>query len=285
MKMPLPEGRSGILHALTVDGMAACDDAGVWQVTNLGAMLFAQDLGDFPALRRGAVRVIQYDGNNRLVTVKEQEGVHGYAAGFAGLISYINERLPSNEVVGQALRQTVKMYPELAVRELVANALLHQDFLISGSGPTVEIFGDRIEITNPGRPLIDPLRFVDSPPLSRNEKLGRIMRRAGICEERGSGWDKIGSEIEFHQLPAPLVEVTQEHTRVTLFSHRDLKDMDRADRVRAVYLHACLRFVGRQRMTNTSIRARFGINSQSSARASRLIKEALEEHMIEAGAP
>ena len=280
MKMPLPEGRSGILHALSVDGMAACDDAGVWQVTNLGAILFAPDLGDFPALQRKAVRVIQYEGNNRLITVKEQEGTHGYATGFAGLISYINERLPSNEVIGQALRQTVKMYPELAVRELVANALLHQDFLISGTGPTVEIFSDRIEITNPGKPLIDPLRFVDSPPLSRNEKLGRIMRRAGICEERGSGWDKVGFEIEFHQLPAPLVEVTQEHTRVTLYSHRNLKDMDRSDRVRAVYLHACLRFVSRQKMTNTTVRDRFGINPQSSAKASRLIKEAMEERMV-----
>lgn len=155
------------------------------------------------------------------------------------------------------------MYPELAVRELVANALLHQDFLLSGSGPTVEIFDNRIEITNPGKPLIDPLRSVDSPPLSRNEKLGRVMRRAGICEERGSGWDKIGLEIEFHQLPALLVEVTQEHTRVTLYSHRNLRDMDRGDRVRAVYLHAGLRFVSAQKMTNTSVRDRFGISSQS----------------------
>ncbi|WP_250033277.1 ATP-binding protein [Paractinoplanes maris] len=206
--------------------------------------------------------------------------MHGYAAGFAGLVRYIDELIPSNEVIGQALRQTVKLYPELAVRELVANALLHQDFLVSGSGPTVEIFDDRMEITNPGRPLVDPLRFVDSPPVSRNERMGRAMRRGGLCEERGSGWDKVAFEIEFHQLPAPLVEVTQEHTRVTLYSHRDLRDMDRADRVRAVYLHACLRYVSAQRMTNTSVRARFGIEAHNSARASRLIKEAIDGELI-----
>jgi predicted HTH transcriptional regulator len=53
---------------------------------------------------------------------------------------------------------------------------------------------DRIEITNPGEPLVDPQRFVDSPPKSRNEVLASLMRRFRICEERGSGIDKVISE-------------------------------------------------------------------------------------------
>ena len=53
-------------------------------------------------------------------------GVKGYANGFEGLIGFINGLLPTNEVIEQALRKTVPMYPELAVRELVANALIHQ---------------------------------------------------------------------------------------------------------------------------------------------------------------
>ncbi|WP_432956213.1 ATP-binding protein [Micromonospora haikouensis] len=280
MKMPLPENRAGILDVLAAEGMVLRDDDGLWSITNLGALLFAHDMKDFPSTRRKAVRVIQYRGKSRVETIKEQAGVHGYAAGFGGLIGYISGLLPSNEVIGQALRQTVKMYPDLAVRELVANALIHQDFSLTGTGPMVEIFEDRIEITNPGVPLVDPLRFIDSPPRSRNERMAALMRRGGICEERGSGWDKIGSEIEFHQLPAPLIEVTAEHTRVTLFGQRSLRDMDRADRVRAVYLHACLRHVTREQVTNTSVRQRFGIEARNSAKASRLIKEALEEGMI-----
>lgn len=279
-KMPLPENRSGILDALSAEGVVLRDDDGTWSITNLGALLFAQDMKDFASTRRKAVRVIQYRGGSRVETIKEQEEVHGYAVGFPRLIGYINDLLPSNEVIGQALRRTVKMYPDLAIRELVANALIHQDLSLSGTGPMVEIFEDRIEITNPGVPLVDPLRFIDSPPRSRNERMAAIMRRSGMCEERGSGWDKIGFEIEFHQLPAPLVEVTAEHTRVTLFGERSLRDMDRADRVRAIYLHACLRQVTRQQVTNTSVRERFGIEPRNSAKASRLIKEALEEGMI-----
>jgi len=54
-------------------------------------------------------------------TIKEYILRKGYACEFKGLIKYINGLLPSNELIGQALRKKVPMFPELAVRELVAN--------------------------------------------------------------------------------------------------------------------------------------------------------------------
>ena len=112
------------------------------------------------------------------------------------------------------------MYPEIAVRELVANALIHQDFAISGTGPMVEIFPDRIEITNPGTPLIDTLRFIDEPPRSRNQALASLIRRVNICEERGSGVDKVVFQVELFQLPAPDFQVTATHTKAVLYASR-----------------------------------------------------------------
>ena len=82
------------------------------------------------------------------------------------------------------MRKEVSMYPELSVRELVANAIIHQDLTLRGTGPMIEIFADRMEITNPGIPLVNTERFLDSPPRSRNESLAPFMRRVGICEER-----------------------------------------------------------------------------------------------------
>jgi predicted HTH transcriptional regulator len=144
----------------------------------------------------------------------------------------------------------------------------------------VEIFEDRLEITNPGAPLMKPQRFVDTPPRSRNEALASVLRRVGICEERGSGWDKVVFQTEFYQLPAPLAEAGEDYTRVVLFAPRALTKMDRDDRVRAVYLHACLRFVNREFLTNSSVRQRFGIEPQNIALASRLIREAVEAQVI-----
>lgn len=276
LKRMLPENRNGILKALEEDCLILPCEAGGWNITQLGAILFAKRLEDFRLIKRKAMRVILYRGTNRIETLKEQVGGKGYASGFEGLIGFINGLLPSNEVIRQALRETVPMYPELAVRELVANGLIHQDFFITGAGPMVEIFSDRIEITNPGAPLVDTDRFVDTPPKSRNEALASLMRRIGICEERGSGVDKVVYQTEFYQLPAPLFEVVGDNTRAVLFAHRPLSKMDKADRVRACYLHGCLRYVNREYVTNTSIRERFGIEPQNTATASRLIREAVE---------
>ncbi len=221
------------------DKLITRSEAGGWDVTNLGAILFAKKLSDFPGIRRKAVRIIKYHGTGRIDTLREHEDSQGYAAGFQGIVSYIMALAPSNEVIEQSLRKAVPAFPERAVRELVSNALIHQDFSVTGAGPMVEIFDDRIEITNPGRPLVDTDRFVDTPPRSRNEDLASLMRRFRICEERGSGIDRVVLEVEISQLPAPLFEAPGEFTWGVLFAHKRTSDMDKAERVRACYMHAC----------------------------------------------
>lgn len=280
LSLPQPEGREQILSALQEDGLVVRNDAGGWDITNLGAVLFAKNLESFRGLARKAVRVIQYQGTGRLVTIREHVERKGYAAGFTSLIRFIHALLPRNEVIGQALRKDVPMYPDLAIRELVVNALIHQDFSITGSGPMVELFSDRMEITNPGFPLVKTERFLDTPPRSRNEALASLLRRAGICEERGSGVDKVVFQTELYQLPAPLFETPEGSTRAVLFAHRAFQAMDRADRVRACYLHACLRHVERNPMTNASLRARFGIEEHNATIASRIIRDAIADGLV-----
>ena len=74
--------------------------------------------------------------------------------------------------------------------------------------------------------------------------------------------------------------MVEDNTKAVLFAHRPLAKMDKADRVRACYLHACLKYVNREYLTNRSVRERFGIDPQNMAAASRLIKEAIDEKAI-----
>ena len=280
LDVPLPETRDGILSRLADDNMIEASQGGKWNILNLGAILFASDLSNFRHLARKAVRVIEYDGEGRVRTKREHQGHKGYAVGFEGLIGFIKSMLPENEVIGDALRKTVLMYPELAIRELVANVIIHQDFTISGAGPMVEIFDGRLEITNPGAPLVDTQRFLDTPPQSRNEALASFLRRVGICEERGSGIDKVVFQTEVYQLPAPLFEAISGHTRAVLFAHKSFAKMDKADRIRACYLHACLQYVQRKQMTNSTLRERFGIEKKNSSQVSRVISDAVDTGVI-----
>ncbi len=276
----LPVNRSGILERLAVDQLIVPRSEDHFDVTNLGAILFAKQLSQFDGLSRKAFRVIRYRGSSRVETEHEKPWPKGYACGFEGLVDYINDKLPQNEVMGMALRKDVRMYPSRAIRELVANAMIHQDFGMTGTGPMVEIFDDRLEVSNPGEPLIDPLRFLDHSPRSRNEMLADLMRRIGICEERGSGFDKVVFDIEFYQLPAPDVRSDTTHTRVLLFAQQDLPKMDKKDKVRACYLHSCLLSVSNKVMTNTTLRERFKIPERDYPVASRIIRDTVSAGLV-----
>lgn len=280
MKFPLPDNRKGILERLTHDKIIFLQPNGKFSVTNLGALAVAKDIEQFENVSRKTVRVIIYDGKNRVKTIKEQIGKKGYAVGFEGLIKFINDQTPTKEVIEGAFRKEIPLYSSLAIRELVANAIIHQDFSMRGTSPMIEFFVDRIEITNPGKPLIDPLRFVDHSPESRNEILARFMRRMNICEERGSGMDKVVLECEKFKLPSPEIIVGDNYTRIILYGPKTLREMDKTERTRTCYYHACLKYVSGDYMTNQTVRERFDITDENYSMASRIIGDAINSGLI-----
>ena len=282
LKLPYPSNRTGVIDKFLSEKLIVKAN-GKYSITNLGAILFAKALDDFSDLKRKAIRVIVYKGKNKIETEREKIGGKGYASGFAGLIDWVNGQLPANEEIGKAFREQRRMYPEIAVRELLANAIIHQDF-DEKSFPTIEIFFDRIEITNAGLPLITSERFIDEYQ-SRNEVLADLMRRLGICEEKGSGIDKVVNSIEQYQLPAPDFFAQEKHTKVILYSYKEFSAMDRKDKIRACYQHCCLRYVSNDKMTNTSLRERFKIETKNSATVSRIIKDALATGQIKEDDP
>lgn len=87
------------------------------------------------------------------------------------------------------------MSPKQALRELNANARVHQDVAASGASVMIEMHADRVEVSNPGKPPISVDRFIDESR-SRNQRPADFMRRLGICEEKGSGVDKVVKAAE-----------------------------------------------------------------------------------------
>ena len=282
LKIPYPSNQQGVIDKFLNEGLVVKEKSN-YAVTKLGAILFAKNLAEFESVSRKSIRVIVYKGKNKVETEREQIGIKGYALGFEGLVDWINSQLPANEEIGKALRTESKMYPEIAIRELVANALVHQDFSEKGF-PMVEIFKDRIEISNSGTPLITPERFIDAY-LSRNEKLADLMRRMGFCEEKGSGLDKVIYFNELYQLPPINVVVSESRTRVTIYSYKTLNNLDKKEKIRACYQHACLKYVSNEKMTNQSLRDRFKIEDHNYSIASRVIRDALEEKVIKEDDP
>lgn len=253
-------------------------------ITNLGAILFANDINDYPELNGRNIIVRQYVGSNNRDLENEQKGVYGYAAGFEGLINFLIKKLPKTEII-EDIRKDIPIYPKVAIREFIANALIHQDFAIDGMPITIEIFTNRLVITNPGAPLNDVNRLLDMPPRSRNEILAQTMLLLGICERRGSGIDRAIEAIEERKLPAVKFEKSESHTRVILFPPKELREMSKTEKIRACYQHACLLFEDRKELNNQSLRERLGINKNDSSVASRIISDTFEFGLIKLSDP
>jgi predicted HTH transcriptional regulator len=273
-----PENKTAILKALS-DEKFVTRHGNNWTITNLGALLFANDLTKFKGLEFKTLRIILYKDKNRIQAHPELNFKKGYACGFEHFIQFITERT-SFEVIEKALRVTEESYPERAVREMLANALIHQDLWQNGMYVMVEIFSDRMEITNPGIPLVDVIRFIDTPPQSRNEKIAILMRQFEICEQRGSGIDRAVQAIEDAFLPAPEFIKGDNYTKVFIYAKKTFAQMTKEDKIRACYQHCCLKYMEREQMTNQSFRKRMGIEEENTAMVSRIIKETVNSGLI-----
>jgi ATP-dependent DNA helicase RecG len=280
-KLVYPTTQIGVLERLEQDHLIEHDAAGGFTIRRLGALLLAKRLSDFSDVSRKASRVVVYNGTSKVNTKLDQPGGRGYATGFENMVQFVMAQLPQNEVIEGALRREQKLVPEIVIRELIANALIHQDFSVTGASVMVEIYDDRIEISNPGEPMVPVERFIDGYQ-SRNERLADLMRRMGACEEKSSGIDKVVNSVEAFQLPAPDFTTTHNRTVAVVFGHRQFETMNRADRTRACYQHAALKHVMREHMTNRSLRERFGLGEEKSAVVSQVIAATIEEGLVKA---
>lgn len=281
--VPKQKSSAGILQLMKQNALVEPDVGGRWNILNICACLFARYLPAFPSLERKKVRLIHYQDRSRVRALKEYSIDSGYAIAFETIISTIMN-ITTHEDIG-ALRLQHAMYPIYSVRELVANALIHQDMTETRTTPMIEVFSDRIEITNPGDPLVETNRFIDSPPVSRNERIASLMRRMDMCEERGSGIDRVIEAVEDAKLPAP--DFIAEHgvTRAILLGPRDFGSMTKQERVRACFQHTALLHQLGKRATNASLRARFGVDASQSAQISRVFADCKNAKLIKLADP
>jgi predicted HTH transcriptional regulator len=281
LERPLPGDDDELAAWLIAERILTRESRGFY-VTNFGAISAARDFSDFPSIERKRIRLIRYKGTNKIDAIEEVPGRRGYAVGFEGLIKFIVRLLPRSEVIQQSLRAVVGLYPEVAIRELIANALVHQDFGVGGAGPMIEIFSDRIDITNPG--LLLPSKRVDrligTTPESRNEALASSFRRFRICEERGSGFQKVAAFVELFGMPPIVFAPLENAFRITLYAPKSFAKMSNIERVEACYQHAVLQHLSSKTLTNSSLRERFKVSEKKSNQITNLISEAMERGRI-----
>ena len=277
----VPTAQQCWLHDLAKDGLVEQSLNGCF-ITSLGAILLANDLDNFPALRHKKFRVISHvSGIRKEENFAEFTLNKGYAAGATELLAYIQAQLPAGEQVanfGPCSRWV--MVPARSLREIVINAMIHQDFSIH-SAPRVEIMHDRVEVYSHGRPGMRPWRFIDCCEYKRNPALVDLMAKLTFCTGRGFGIDKVIQEAEKVHAVAPNFEELPDNTlKVTLYGPKSLQQQSKGERLRACYQHCCLNYVNGVPTTNATLRKRLGADDSKISIVSHIITDALAEKYI-----
>ena len=250
----------------------------LYDILNLGAILFARKLKDFPSLADKEIVARKYQGTNNRILSIEYRCETGYAIGFENLVSFVSKNTSTEKIEVQ--RMAVPTYPVVAIRELTANMMVHQDFAIRGMPLTIEIFENRLTFTNPGSSLNDVQRLIDLPPHSRNESLAQMMLQLDMCERRGSGFDRATDAIGQMKLPAYKAQSGDDYTRVTLYPKKSVSEMTREERIAVCYQHTCLLYEDGKAIVNQKVRERFNLNKNQSVMASRILADTLECGLI-----
>ena len=234
LDMPYPSNREGVVERLMRENLVDRTAEG-HSIRRIGALLLAKRMEDFPfEIQAKAPRVVVYSGTSKISTKLDRIESKGYAVGFEGLVQFIMNQIPQREIIEDALRKKIELVPEIAIRELAANALIHQDFTLTGMRVMIEIYADRVEISSPGKPLMPLGRSINGHH-PRSQRLTNIMRTFSICEEQGSGIDKVIGAMEEADLPAPEFRATSQRTNVVLNGRDPFDEMDRNPRMPACY--------------------------------------------------
>lgn len=280
MKLPLPSNRDSIIHNMEDEKFIQRMDNGNYAITNMGALLFAKDLKAFDNLKRKAVRVIRYKGTGRTTAIREQVFTKGYAIQFEDITEYIMTLLPQEEEIEGGRRQEHIMFPKKSIREMLGNIMIHQDLTVHGAGPMVEVFDSRVEGSNPGSLLVDVNRIIDTAPHSRNENIASFLRIVHICEERGSGFDRMEEGMGELKIPAPKVETGDDFCRTKLYWYKSLNDWSKEEKIRTCYLATCYFYVNDEEVSNTTLRRRYGVEEKNKAIVSRIIRQTMDAGLI-----
>ncbi len=337
LSLPIPDEASQIVDMLSRMKLLSTQGE-VATITNLGALATGHDLRMFDSLDRLAIQAVIYRGIGRAEAIATRRFDTGYAASIDSACLWIRAHL---EDAASGDQTKAALYPIAALREVIANAAAHQsiqlldrniqsDLLsnafvlnpeyLPGAGPLVEVFSDRIEVSNIGR-LDAPLPQIANDAIrSEGNPLVQLLRQYRTRPTPRSGWGAILESCDLHQAPIPLFSESEKHelkqlqfakpveayteflakppeapstlmankhaeegpkrVRVTLHPSKPFKDLTPEQRLIATYWHAFNQYSHGAYLTNGSLRERFGVEESNSAQISRLIKEASQRGLV-----
>ena len=172
-----------------------------------GVLLFAKHVRRF--VNHGYITCLLASGTGKANILDRKDFDGGIVADIEDAMRFIERNTRASWSLEAVQRTNVSDYPLKALREAITNAVVHRDWFVDGSNVFVEIYDDRIEVSNPGGlPKGMTLADLGRKCVRRNPLIADLLHRIDFIEKAGTGIRRIRDEVRTWGGPAPLFETT-----------------------------------------------------------------------------
>ena len=169
---------------------------GKLKMKNAGALFFTETIQLL--CEQATITCAVFDGTERVHILNKKDYAQDIITNIDNAIHFIKQELRVKyEMTGSARRKEIYELPLGAIREAVINAVVHRDYFLKGSHTVIEIFDNRVEISNPGG-LPKGLSEKDfgKKAVRRNQIIASLLHRIDFVENMGTGINKIRSLLQ-----------------------------------------------------------------------------------------
>jgi len=153
--------------------------------------------------------LIAFKGRTRVHIYDRQDVRDDLFTQFREAISFVKRHINIRSEIKGVDRKDIYEIPEEALREALVNALMHRDYRITGSQISVDVFDDRVEITNPGGLAngFPQKALGKGVSIRRNELIADLFARLHKVERAGTGIQRMRRALAKAGLREPDFEV------------------------------------------------------------------------------
>lgn len=171
-------------------------------INNTGVLFFIQNPAFY--ISQSAVTCVSYKGNFKVDILDKKTFDQDIITNIDDTITFLKRHLKVSYEITELQRKEKLEIPEVVLREAVVNAVAHRDYFEKGANVMIEVFDNRVEITNPGG-LPKGLKPEDfgKRTLARNPLIAALLNRARYIEKLGTGIERMRQEMQRAALPAP----------------------------------------------------------------------------------
>ncbi|MEA2103858.1 MAG: ATP-binding protein, partial [Candidatus Cloacimonadota bacterium] len=179
---------------------------GKLKMKNAGVLFFTETIQLL--CEQATITCAVFDGMERIHILNRKDYAQDIITNIDNALHFIKQELKVKyEMTGTARRKEIYELPLDAIREAVINAVVHRDYFLKGSHTVIEIFDDRLEISNPGG-LPKGLSEKDfgKKAVRRNQIIASLLHRIDFVENMGTGINKIRNLLKEANAKQPKFE-------------------------------------------------------------------------------